>query len=363
MPEYVREAGYKLMVCGTSELGAHIHKCTDCGEEIITYNACHHRSCPKCSWTAKQEWLNKQLDKMLNCNHFHIVFTIPHELNKYYAKNKKVIMGIFFEAVKETIIGMCANEKFFFFFSGVIATLQTWGSTLIEHIHIHCLVTAGGITESGKWKESKNGFLFPVSEECAMGVFRAKMLEKVKRGINSGKIVLFKGTSREKAFKEIKGLYEKEWHLYCEEQYKHGKGVVKYLANYIKGGPIGNSRIKEYDGKKVVFAYKNSKNDRKEETMELTVEEFMRRVLQHIPERDMKMVRYWGLYSTAKKEELEAMKKELGGIDEKVEIKKETCKKCHGKLEYIGEISGKRLVRIELNKIRKKRKEKIRNVS
>jgi len=363
MPEYVREAGYKITVCGTSELGAHVHKCSECGEEIITYNPCHHRSCPKCSWTAKQEWLNKQLGRMLNCNYFHIVFTIPNEMNKYYLKNKKIFSAMFFEAVKETIFVMCANEEFLGAEPGVIATLQTWGSTMADHIHIHCLVTAGGITKEGAWKESKNGFLFPVSEGGGMGVFRAKLLEKFKRGIIDGKIQLFKGASRPKAFREINEMYKKQWHIYAEEQYRHGKGVLKYLANYIKGGPIGNSRIKEYDGEKVVFSYKNSRNERKEELMELSTEEFMRRILQHVPEKDMKMVRYWGLYSTAKKKELEAMREILGGIEERVEIKEGRCKKCEGHLEYIGEIIGKRIIRKELNRIRKKRREELENVS
>ena len=363
MPEYVREAGYRITVCGTAELGAHVHKCKECGEEIITYNPCHHRSCPKCSWTAKQEWLNKQLGKMLNCNYFHLVFTLPNEMNKYYLHNKKIFSGIFFEAVKETIFGMCANEEFLGAEPGVIATLQTWGSTMSDHIHIHCLVTAGGRTKEGAWKESKNGFLFPVSEGGGMGVFRAKMLEKFKRGITSGKIELFKGTSRPKAFREINEMYKKQWHIYAEEQYRHGKGVLKYLANYIKGGPIGNSRIKGYDGKKVKFSYKNSRNDRKEEIMELDVDEFMRRILQHIPEKDMKMVRYWGIYSTQRKTELEELMLLLGGIEERVEIKETTCKKCHGHLEYLAEITGKRVLRIEYKRLQKKRREELRHVS
>jgi Putative transposase/Transposase zinc-binding domain len=360
IPEYVREAGYKIMVCGTSELGAHIHKCKDCGEEIITYNPCHHRSCPKCSWTARQEWLNKQLEKMLNCKYYHIVFTIPHELNKYYLNNKRVFMGMFFEAVKETIFGMMCNPKFLGAEPGVIATGQTWSSTLIDHVHIHVLVTAGGITDKWEWKESKNGYLFPVGENGAMGVFRAKMLEKFKNGIKRGKIGLFKGSCRNKAFREINELYKKEWHIYAEEQYKYGHGVLKYLANYIKGGPIGNSRIKRYDGKTVVFSYKNSKNERKEEEMELSVEEFMRRLLQHVPEKGMQMTRYWGLFSTPRKEELEAMKELLGGIEERVEINEIKCSKCRGNLEYIGEIAGKRVIRISLNILRKKRLEKLR---
>ena len=299
------------------------------------------------------------MGKMLDCNHYHAVFTIPNELNKYYQRNKRVFIGIFFEAVKETIMGMCSNINFLGGEPGVIASMQTWGSTMIEHIHCHCLVTAGGVTENGKWVECKKGYLFPVNENGAMGVYRAKFLWKLRNAIFKGKINLFKGLCRAKALSEIEKLSKKEWHIHIEEQYRTGKGVLKYLAGYVKGGPIGNSRIKKYNGEKVIFTYKNSHKERKEEEMELSVDEFIRRVLNHVPERDTKMVRYWGIYSSYKKEELAELQKVMGKIEEKVEIEEAKCKRCNGHLNYKGEITGKRNIRKLIIKMEKERRDKL----
>mgnify|MGYP002631366817 CR=1 FL=1 len=338
--EHVRKAAFKMINCRTEFFGGHKYICPDCGETKIVYNPCHHRSCPECSSIAKQEWLNKQMGRLPNSGYFHAVFTIPSELNKYFMINRSIFTDILFDAVKESITGMAANPEFLGAEPGLLSVLHTWGSALPLHPHIHTLITDGGLDENGKWmkvKRSKNndkGFFVPVKgEKGLMGVFKGKLMYKLIGLLFKNKLNLpdniFK-IDAEKEFQLLKGI---SWNVYIEEKTNSSKRVIMYLANYVKGGSIGNSRIKKVENGVVHFYYRNSKNSRRKEMFKLDVFEFIRRVFLHIPDKGKKIVRNHGIFSNNNKIKLNKAREYFGQLAvEEVEIKEikreVKCNKC-----------------------------------
>jgi hypothetical protein len=221
--------------------------------------------------------------------------------------------------VNETVFELLSDKKYLGAKPGMIAALHTWGQTLALHPHIHCLVTGGGLSEEGQWvKAKKPGYLLP--GRVVMEVFRGKLLDKIRGGLKKGKLKVPEGKSEQQVYNLINKLGREKWHVRIQEKYAHGEGVVTYLARYLRGGAMKNSRLISFDGKEVSFWYKdnleevNEGNGKKGKTevLELEVEEFMRRLLLHIPERGVQGVRYYGVYKGKKTRELELCRKELG---------------------------------------------------
>ncbi len=355
LPLYVQKAVSKLMMCRTAFLGGHKYICPDCNKEEIVYNPCQHRSCPQCAKIGKEEWLQKQKKKLISTNYYHVVFTIPSEFNIYWLRNKKIMTNLLFNSVKETLLDMCANPNLLGVLPGIITTLHTWGGTLALHPHIHCLITDGGLTKEGKWKsgrrgkKSNKGFLLPINEHGVMGVFRAKFVFKMIGSLRKGKLIL-PDIDSGKNIKQIEKFYTdlkaKKWNVDIRERYNHGKGVAIYLANYLKGGPIGNSRIKNTTNGKIVFTYKNSRKNRKEDTIELGKDEFIKRLLFHIPEQRQRLVRYYGLFASNKIKELNKARRTFGQLPvedferEPIHIK---CQSCGHELEKYELIEPRKL--------------------
>ena len=297
LPYNVRHAAERLIDCRTTRLGGHKYYCSDCGEEEeIVYNPCHHRICPNCANIAREEWLKVQKSKLIATNYYHIVFTIPEQFNVYWLKNVKLMTLI---RAKETLIDMCLNPKLLGAQPGIIATLHTWDSTLTLHPHIHYLITDGGLDKDGVWINSKRNkgnnksFLLPIKEKGVMDVFRAKFVYKMIGSLRKNQLCLpdddlfITEKEIENKFTLLKG---KKWNVNIRERYEHGNGVATYLANYLKGGAIGNSRIKRCENGKVVFTYKNSKKGRRVDRIELDAEEFIHRLLLHVPVKGQRLV-------------------------------------------------------------------------
>lgn len=361
--DYIRTAAFKMMNCRTKVFGGHKYVCPDCGEEKTVYNPCHHRSCPECSSIAKEEWLNKQLSRLPNSGYYHIVYTIPNELNKYFMLNRSKITDITFEASKEALMGMAENPKFLGAEPGLVSTLHTWGSALPLHPHIHMLATDGGIDKKGNWKKTKKsinnekGFFVPVKgEKGLMGVFKGKLMYKLKGALYKNELTLPKEISKEEAEKEFEELKKIRWNVYIEEKTSDSSKVIKYLANYVKGGAIGNSRIIKVEEGIVYFNYKNSRKERKKEVCKLEVFEFIRRVLLHIPEKGKKVARNYGIFSNNNKEKLNKAREYFGQIPleevEEIEVKREVkCKNCGKEMYNCGVVESlKQEMEKELNR-------------
>ncbi len=180
----VSNAQFKVMkhieICRTAALGGHVEQCSSCGFERIAYNSCRDRHCPKCQTLVKEKWLNDRKAELLPCGYFHLVFTLPHDLNPVILCNKKIGLGILFAAVNQTLQAFAADPQWRIEGQlGFILVLHTWSQTLIDHFHLHCLIPAGALSfEKDRWIPAKQSFLFRVKSLAKE--FRKRYLSLLK---------------------------------------------------------------------------------------------------------------------------------------------------------------------------------------
>ena len=272
--------------CRTAELGAHVDACTECGTVRISYNSCRNRHCPKCQGKKREAWIEARNSELLPVAYFHLVFTLPEELNRMCMRYPKEMYGILFKSVWETMKMFFGNKGLQ---TGMISVLHTWGQNLSLHPHLHCIVPGGGINKQQKWKyiRSEGKYLFPV--KALSKVFRAKYVAHL-RSLNIASQAM------------IEPLFSKSWVVYAKRPFCHPSHVVEYLGRYTHKVAISNSRLISYEHQKVRFFYKDYRHGGVKKEMELDDTEFIRRFSLHIlPSRFVRIRHYGILSSTAKK--------------------------------------------------------------
>jgi hypothetical protein len=319
LPYYQAQALRCLAQCRTSVLGGHTEECPEGHFTQIWYNSCRHRSCPQCAFLQVEEWLEKKKEQILPCDHFHVVFTLPDELRLLWRWNPVEMTDLLFRSVRETLFTLLGDPKYLGVRPGVLAALHTWGRSLILHPHIHCLVTGGGLTPEGTWKSVRNGFLLPVA--VVRKLYRGKVLGSLERLLRSGDLHLPPDLTQQAALALLRKSAQKKWNVRIQERYAHGRGVATYLARYMRGGPIKNHRLVAFDAKSVTFRYgdhreADEEGRAKESLMTLSMEEFINRLLLHVPLPGTHVVRGYGLYSRTDKEALELCREQLGPVSE-----------------------------------------------
>jgi len=318
LPAHVRKAARAIMQCRTAALGGHVQACPDGHVSRIWYNSCRHRSCPQCAYLQTERWLALQRARLLACDHYHVIFTLPHDLNPLWLANVQVMTTLLFQAVRDTLCTLLADPRYLGAQPGILAALHTWSQTLVLHPHVHCLVTGGGLPPDGQWKAVRQGFLLPA--RVVMAVFRGKMLEAIRQADAREALVLPEGM-RPQPFLNLLGRLghpcKTPWNVRIMERYRHGAGVVTYLARYLRGGPLKNARLVAYDGACVTFTYRA----RQEEAdagpaspprMTLPVADFLQRWLLHVPGPQTRVVRSYGLYHPSHAAVLAVCRAELG---------------------------------------------------
>lgn len=309
LPFHVRKAARALMRCRTAELGGHVQACPEGHYERHWYNSCKHRVCPQCNWIQIEQWLEKQKERLLGCPHYHMIFTISHELGDIWLLNVRSMTNILFTAVRDTLFEFFLDEKHIGGKPGIIATLHTWSQTLILHNHIHCLITEGGV-KNGLWVSTRRkGYLLPV--RAVMKVFRGKMLDYIDKAVEKGYLTLPEGMTIQRWRNLRNKLGRVKWNVNIRERYDHGKGLLIYLSRYIRGGAISNKRLVSHTEKGVTFRYRASEGSR-QNTMTLPESDFIQRYLLHVPEPHTKVVRSYGLYAPTAKEELSLCRAHFG---------------------------------------------------
>src|SRR6266487_2457802 len=288
--------------CRTAALGGHIEQCDSCGYERPAYNSCRNRHCPKCQSLAKVKWLDKQKSELLPVGYFHLVFTLPHELNALILTNKKILLSHLFKAVGETLVDF--GRARLGGQIGVITVLHTWEQTLLDHFHLHCLVPAGALSFDQKhWRPARQNFLFPV--KALSVVFRAKFLDFLKRSFARNKL-LFVGQTASLvdpvAFNLlIDALRKKTWIVYAKKPFGSPVHVLDYLGRYIHRVALSNDRIVSAYNGAVTFSYRDRKNHDRKKTMTLDAHEFIRRFLLHVIPKGFVRVRHAGVWANRSK--------------------------------------------------------------
>ena len=287
-----------IMACRTGALGGHLYQCRHCGTEHFVPHSCRNRHCPTCQGANSADWLAKQADVLLPIPYFHLVFTLPHELNPLIQQNQAALYDLLFATASATLLEFGHNHLQAQI--GVTAVLHTWSQTLLDHYHLHCIVTGGGLRLDGTgWQSVPAHWLFPV--RALSVVFRAKFRDGLRARLAAGKLEfhgqlqsLADATSFEALLRTIG---RKKWVVYAKRPFPGAQAVLAYLSRYTHRVGLTNHRLRALDveGQTVSFEYKDYADQSRKKLMTLPLEEFLRRFRLHLlPERFVK-IRHFGL--------------------------------------------------------------------
>jgi hypothetical protein len=276
--------------CRTAALGGHADQCDSCGHIRISYNSCRNRHCPKCQGIQREKWIQARQQQLLPVRYFHVVFTLPQELNVYCLYHPTALYNLLLASSKATIETFAADPKHLGAIPGMISVLHTWGQNLMLHPHVHMIVPAGGFTTCGHWKHTKQkgSFLFPVKAMSI--VYKNKFMEAMMALINKHNLPTLTTDER-------KRLYNKPWVVYAKQPFGGPQQVIEYLGRYSHKVAISNHRITNMADGKVSFRYKDYANGSKQKQMTLEATEFLRRFCLHILHKGFRKIRHYGFLS------------------------------------------------------------------
>jgi hypothetical protein len=320
MPLHHLRAMRAIEVCRTATLGGHRYEYS-CGHVDISYNSCRNRHCPKCQTLQKEKWIEARCEDILPVQYFHVVFTIPSELNPLVIMNQKVMYNILFRSVSETLLELSNNPRHLGARTGFIGILHTWGQNLMDHPHIHCVVPGGGLSpDRTSWVSCRKGFFIPV--RVMSSLFRGKFLDYLKDSFESGDLIFPGGISHLKdhrTFDVFRGqFYHKKWVVYCKPPFDGVDGVFQYLGRYTHRIAISNNRILKVQEGNVSFRWRDYADGDKQKTMTLKADEFIRRFLLHVLPPRYVRIRHFGLLANRSRKDNIALCRKLIGSDESV---------------------------------------------
>jgi hypothetical protein len=307
-----------IEICRTARLGGHLEQCDHCAFERISYNSCRDRHCPKCQALVKERWLNDRKAELLPCGYFHLVFTLPHDLNPIILCNKRVTLNILFAAANGTLQSFARDSQWRLEGQlGMIAILHTWSQTLIDHFHLHCIIPAGALSPTrDKWIPSRATYLFGIGSLAKE--FRRRYLRAFARAYRKAQLIFPGKTAAlgtdQKIDRLIESLSKTKWVAYAKRPFAGPEQVLDYLGRYTHRVAISNNRILSANDGKVVFTYRDRSKDNALRTMTLSANEFIRRFLLHVLPKGFMKIRYFGfLAHTNKTKAIPLLRKLIDG--------------------------------------------------
>ena len=294
----------RMLGCGDPSFGGAMYGCTDCGNLKFVPFRCHSRFCPSCGNMYSIDRTTSMSFKLINCPHRHCVFTIPKELRHFFLEDRS-LLNCLFSATRSVILRSFHKEnKKELFTPGFICVLHTFGRSLQWNPHIHCLVTEGGAGNFSPWRPHKH-FNYTFLRNAFCTALLNELEAKLGKSFKPVKADIYKN--------HIDGFYVHAKPNMCEP-----KQIAKYIGRYLGRPVIATKRIDKYDGENVTFHY-NRHEDEKLIVETIPALEFMERLVQHIPEKNFKMMRYYGLYAKHHKQESKLFKrnKNLSGPEYK----------------------------------------------
>ena len=297
------KTSHAILNCKTGILGATISQCSDCGHIEYHNNSCRNRNCPNCQAVKKEIWVDKRRSEVIGSPYFHVVFTLPHELNPLLYHNQKLLYGLLHKCSAETLLELSADKKYLGATPGIIQVLHTWNQTLDCHVHMHCIISGGGITPDGKIRKSKGKFFIPVFVLCDK--FKGKFLYHLNALHQSGVLTVppsFSGQGEFFCWNTFKdSLYQKDWCPYIKETFNVFGNAIEYLGRYTHKVAISNSRIISVMDTHTTFSARGRKPGDSRRTITLGNEEFIRRFLMHVLPTGFQKVRYYGFLNNRMK--------------------------------------------------------------
>ena len=305
-----------IAACRTAALGGHVEHCDACGLTRVAYNSCRNRHCPKCQGTARAAWLAARQAELLPVPYFHVVFTLPPAAAEIAFQNKALVYALLMRAAAEATITLAAKRlraKI-----GLLAVLHTWGQTLTQHPHVHCVVPGGGVSLDGKrWIACKPGFFLPV--KALARTFRRSFLAGLEAAFDKGALCFFgelAPLAERRAFAaRVRSLRKIDWVVYAKPPFGGPSQVLAYLARYTHRAAIANSRLVEITDDEVAFAYKDYRRNGRRRIMRLAPDEFIRRFLLHVLPDGFHRIRYYGFLARGDRNEKLELCRKLAAVD------------------------------------------------
>ena len=292
-----------IINCKTGAYGANVSRCEDCGHLQIHYNSCRNRCCPMCQALPKEKWIDKRREDVLEAPYFHVVFTVPQELNPLIYSNQQFLYDAMYHCVSATINELTADTRHLGARVGYICVLHTWGSEMNYHPHIHVILLGGGLTTKNQWRDKGKEFFLPV--RIMSKLFRGKYMDELK-SLYEAKKLQFHGSSEKYrnryAFKELLNIcYNKDWIPHCKKTFNGAQSVINYLGKYTHRIAISNHRIIRMDEDTVTYYVKDYREEGKWKEFTISGIEFIRRFLMHVPPKRFVRIRHYGLLCTRSK--------------------------------------------------------------
>lgn len=298
-----RKASFAILNCRSGRLGINVSRCSDCGHFEIHNNSCRNRNCPNCQAVLKEIWVDKRRAEVIDSPYFHVVFTLPHELNPLIYCNQKLLYGLLHRCCAETLLELSADRKHLGATPGIIQVLHTWNQELDYHVHMHCIVSGGGLTTDRHIRKSSKNFFIPV--RVLRDKFKGKYLANLNALYENG-FLSFSSSCKNlldsetwKSFKNT--LYEKDWCPYIKETFNGFGNAIEYLGRYTHKIAISNSRIVSVTETEVTFSARGRKPSDPKRRITLKNEEFIRRYLMHVLPLGFQKIRYYGFLNNRMK--------------------------------------------------------------
>jgi len=296
-----------LLSCHTPALGGVQYQCDHCKVQVPRYHSCRDRHCPQCQQRASRRWSERQQQAILPVTYYHLVFTLPHELNGWMQLHPEVIYALLFKVVWQTLKAFAADPKRLGGRLGMTAVLHTWGQNLSQHVHLHCLIPGGVLSKSNEWHAAKSTYLFPV--RALSRHFRGNMVSALRGAANSDKLsrVIRAG----EVDKVLHQVMQKDWVVYSKPCINHTEAIVNYLARYSHRIAISDQRLISMDKDGVRFRYKDYQKNQYR-TLTLSCDEFIRRFMMHVLPKGLMRLRHYGLLANrCRKASLEMIRRSL----------------------------------------------------
>ena len=338
-----------ILNCHTPVLGGLDYACGQCGSRYPRYHSCRHRHCPQCQQAASRRWVEARQKDVLPVSYFHLVFTLPHDLNGWVQCHPEVIYHRLFRCVWECLDDYSRRNRQLQGKLGMTAVLHTWGQSLNQHVHLHCLIPGGAIDAQGDFKTTRRDFLYP--QRVLAKLLRGKLVSALRQDHAAGKLHRI---APQQVDAVLDKLMRTDWVIHTKPHLRQADTVLRYLARYTHRTAISLSRIESVDQTSVRFRWKDYRDDRAK-TMVLPGEEFLRRFLLHVLPKGLMRIRHYGyLANRVRVTRLKQIREKLSpqhcsevGLPEPQplcsERPKERCPKCKsGYLNLVGEILSAR---------------------
>lgn len=298
-----KKASYAILNCKSGKLGCNISQCTDCGHIEIHNNSCRNRNCPNCQAVLKEVWVDTRRSEVIDSPYFHVVFTLPHELNSLIYCNQKLLYALLHRCSSETLLELSRDKKYLGATPGIIQVLHTWNQELHYHVHMHCIVSGGGLTTDQKIRKSKDKFFIPI--KVLRDKFKGKYLAYLDSYYKHGELTFssscqeFQNSYHWKEWKN--NLYEKNWCPYIKETFNGFGNAIEYLGRYTHKIAISNSRILSVAESETTFSARGIKPGTPKRSITVKNTEFIRRFLLHVLPSGFQKIRYYGFLNNRMK--------------------------------------------------------------